>query len=158
MKRGIAMGMKIDGSNRRTDGLPGRINTGGRKVEGKAPGQFNTYLKKQSSEDRDEMLRRKAQEIFRQGERLSEKVDIAELKAYKRLISEFLEEAIRSFMNFSKESYMDRRGRHRLYATVKKVNEKLEELTKEVLSSERDHLKILGRIEDIRGLILDIVL
>ena len=53
---------------------------------------------------------------------------------------------------------MDRRGRHRLYATVKKVNEKLEELTKEVLSSERDHLKILGRIEDIRGLILDIVL
>jgi uncharacterized protein YaaR (DUF327 family) len=89
---------------------------------------------------------------------LTEKVDIAELKAYKRLISEFLEESVRSFMNFSKESYMDRRGRHRLYATVKKVNESLEELTKEVLSSEKDHLKILGKIEDIRGLILDIIL
>ncbi|NLG88402.1 MAG: YaaR family protein [Clostridiaceae bacterium] len=150
--------MKIDGSNRRTDGLSGRINTGSRKVGEKAPGQFNTYLKRQQSEDRDEMLRKMAQDIIRQGERLSEKVDIAELKAYKRLISEFLEEAVRSFMHFSKESYMDRRGRHRLYATVKKVNEKLEELTKEVLSSERDHLKILGKIEDIRGLILDIIL
>ena len=34
------------------------------------------------------------------------------------------------------------------------MNEKLEELTREVLSSERDNLSILGRIEDIRGLIL----
>jgi uncharacterized protein YaaR (DUF327 family) len=158
MKRGVAMGMKIDGSNRRTGSLPGKVSTGGRKVSGKAPGQFNTYLKRQSSEGREEMLHKMAQDIFEQGKRLSEKVDIAELKAYKRLISEFLDEAIRSFMTFSKESYMDRRGRHRLYATVKKVNESLEELTKEVLSSEKDHLKILGRIEDIRGLILDIIL
>ncbi|HEY8499456.1 MAG TPA: YaaR family protein [Clostridia bacterium] len=152
------MGMKIDRPNSRTDNFSGRINTGSRKVEGKTSSQFNSYLKRQASEDRDEMLRRMAQDIFKQGEHLSEKVDIAELKAYKRLVSEFLEEAIRSFMSFSKESHMDRRGRHRLYATVKKVNENLEELTKEVLSSEKDHLKIVGRIEDIRGLILDIIL
>jgi len=158
MKRGVAMGMKIDGSNRRADNLSGRIKTESRKVGEKAPSQFNSYLKRQASEDHDEMLRQKAQDIFKQGERLSEKVDIAELKAYKRLISEFLEESVRSFARFSKESYMDRRGRHRLYATVKKVNENLEELTKEVLSSEKDHLKILGKIEDIRGLILDIIL
>ena len=53
---------------------------------------------------------------------------------------------------------MDRRGRHRLYATVKKINESLEELTKEILNNEKDHLKILGRIEDIRGMVLDIIL
>lgn len=152
------MGMKIDGSNRRTNNFSGRINADSRKVGGKTPSQFNSYLKRQASENQDEMLRQMAQDIFKQGERLTEKVDIAELKAYKRLISEFLEESVRSFMNFSKESYMDRRGRHRLYATVKKVNESLEELTKEVLSSEKDHLKILGKIEDIRGLILDIIL
>lgn len=53
---------------------------------------------------------------------------------------------------------MDRRGRHRLYATVKKVNTELEVLTEEILKSERDHLKIIGKIEDIRGLILDMVI
>ena len=106
----------------------------------------------------DEMLKKMAQDIIKQGERLGEKVDIAELKAYKRMVSEFLEESIRGFARFSKESFMDRRGRHRLYATVKKINESLEELTKEVISSEQDHLKIIGRIEDIRGMILDIIL
>jgi uncharacterized protein YaaR (DUF327 family) len=53
---------------------------------------------------------------------------------------------------------MDRRGRHRIYTTVKKVNAKLEELTEEILKQEKDNLKIIGRIEDIRGLILDIIL
>jgi uncharacterized protein YaaR (DUF327 family) len=69
-------------------------------LAGKAPGQFNSYLKRQASEDQDEMLRRMAQDIFKQGERLSEKVDIAELKAYKRLISEFLEESDKKFYEF----------------------------------------------------------
>ena len=96
-----------------------------------------------------------AQDIVKQGERLSDKVDIAELKAYKRMVSEFLEESVRGFSRFSRESFMDRRGRHRLYATVKKINESMEELTKEILSNEKDHLKILGRIEDIRGMVLD---
>jgi uncharacterized protein YaaR (DUF327 family) len=59
---------------------------------------------------------------------------------------------------FSKESFLDRRGRHRVFATVKTINEKLEELTSQVLKSERDHIAILGRIEDIRGLVLDLVL
>jgi len=71
---------------------------------------------------------------------------------------EFLDEAVRGSSRFSKESFLDRRGRHRVFATIKIVNEKLEELTREVLSSERDHLAILGKIEDIRGLILDLVL
>ena len=53
---------------------------------------------------------------------------------------------------------MDRRGRHRIYSTVKKINKNLEELTQEILKSEKDHLKILAKIEDIRGLILDIFL
>jgi len=72
------------------------------------------------------------------------------------MISEFLEEAVRGFAKFSKESYLDRRGRHRIFAIVKRINQNLEELTQEVLKKERDHLKILARIEDIRGLILDI--
>ena len=81
---------------------------------------------------------------------MSEKVDIAELKAYKRLISEFLEESIRSFARFSKESFMDRR-KASFICYGKKVNENLEELTKEVLSSEKDHLKILGKLKIYAG-------
>jgi uncharacterized protein YaaR (DUF327 family) len=38
------------------------------------------------------------------------------------------------------------------------VNEELEDLTKEVLKEEKDNLKILRSMEDIRGLLLDIVM
>lgn len=152
------MGLKIDGSNKHPSGTTGKVGSGNFQVEGKNQSHFSTMLKKQTSDNMDETLKRMAQEIISQGERLGEKVDIAELKAYKRMVSEFLEESVRNFARFSKESFMDRRGRHRLYATVKKINESLEELTREVLNKEQDHLKIIGRIEDIRGMILDILL
>lgn len=152
------MGIKIDGSGQPSTGTGSKVNTGNLHVDGKGQSQFGSTLKKQTSQNMDEMLKKMAQDIVKQGERLGEKVDIAELKAYKRMVSEFLEESVRGFAKFSRESFMDRRGRHRLYATVKKINENLEDLTKEIISNEQDHLKILGRIEDIRGMILDIIL
>lgn len=152
------MGLKIDGSGKHSTGTGNNISTGNLHVDSRGQSQFSSTLKKQTSQNLDEMLKKMAQDIIKQGERLGEKVDIAELKAYKRMVSEFLEESVRGFARFSRESFMDRRGRHRLYATVKKINESLEDLTKEIISNEQDHLKILGRIEDIRGMILDIIL
>ncbi|AGC68232.1 hypothetical protein Cst_c12370 [Thermoclostridium stercorarium subsp. stercorarium DSM 8532] len=150
------MELKIDSSNRSQRNIIGRVNTEGSRVVGQKQTSFETHLQRHESQNLDETLREMANEIIKQGEKLSEKVDIAELRVYKKMISEFLEEAVRGFAKFSKESYLDRRGRHRIFAIVKRINQNLEELTQEVLKKERDHLKILARIEDIRGLILDI--
>lgn len=152
------MDLKIDSSSRNQKNIIGRVNTEGAKIVEKNVANFESHLYRMESRNLDESLKQLANDIIKQGKRLSEKVDIAELSAYKRMISEFLDEAVRGFAKFTKESYMDRRGRHRLYSTVKKINKNLEELTQEVLKSEKDHLKILARIEDIRGLILDIFL
>lgn len=152
------MDLKIDNSNRSQKNIIGKVNSEGSKITEKALTSFESHLQKQEAKNLDEALRQLANDIIKQGERLCEKVDIAELRAYKKMISEFLDEAVRGFVKFSKESYMDRRGRHRLYSTVKKVNQNLEELTQEILKKEKDHLKILSRVEDIRGLILDIFL
>lgn len=97
-------------------------------------------------------------DITQQGEKLSKKVDIRELKIYKELISEFLEEAVNGSRKFSKRSMLDRRGRHKVYAIIKQVNQELEDLTKDVLSAEKDHISVLKRLDDIRGLIMDLFL
>lgn len=115
-------------------------------------------MEKNYSDSQEEELRKKALEIEKQGKRLGSHIDVAELKAYKRLVMEFLNEAVRGSTKFLKDSFLDRRGRHRVFATVKVVNEKLEKLTQDVLSSEKDNLAIIGRIEDIRGMILDLIL
>jgi len=94
--------------------------------------------------------------LDKQAERLSKNIDIKEVLAYKKLISEFLKESVELMVKFSKNNFLDRRGRHRVYAIIKRVDEELEGLTKDVLSKEKDNIKILKRIDDIRGLILDI--
>ncbi len=153
------MAIRIEGnSNRRSAKKPDAIDVSIDKVHKSANAQFNMHLDRSFSHNQEEQLFKMAKEIEEQGKRLNDHVDIAELKAYKRLIATFIEEAVYEFGKFSKESFLDRRGRHRVYATVKSINEKIEALTAEVLKNEKDHLSIANRISDIRGLVLDLFL
>lgn len=129
-----------------------------KKVADISGNAFENQLRRVEEHNIEERVKYLVNQIMEQGERLGKKVDVRELKIYKKLISEFLDETLNNSQKFSKESLIDRRGRHRVYATVKKINSELEELTKDVLSAEKDNIKILQRIEDIRGLILDISL
>jgi uncharacterized protein YaaR (DUF327 family) len=74
------------------------------------------------------------------------------------MISEFLEEVIGGSRKFTKRSLLDRRGRHKVYAMIKQVNDELDALAKEVLNSEKDNISIIKRLDDIRGLIMDLLL
>lgn len=154
------MGLKIDSGNsdKKPAGLTARVSKQTDRVQGKNTAQFSSHLDRHFGQAQEEILKQMAKDIEKQGERLAEHVDISELKVYKKLVSEFLNEAVRSSTRFQKESFLDRRGRHRVYAIIKSINENLDKLTQEVLQAERNHLTILGRIEDIRGLILDLIL
>ncbi|NLU51990.1 MAG: YaaR family protein [Clostridiaceae bacterium] len=153
------MALKIDGgSGRKPHGIRVPAERDAGRISQKTGTQFGNHMDRHFSQAQDEELKKMAQEIEKQGKILSEHIDIYELKKYKKLVMEFLSEAVRSSGRFSKESFVDRRGRHRVFALVKTINEKLEQLTADVLSSEKDNLKILGRIEDIRGLVLDLIL
>lgn len=127
-----------------------------KRIRDAGKGTFQSSLIKIEGANQEEIIRNLADAIFEQGEKLGKKVDIRELKKYKQLISAFLEEAVGASCKFSKDSFLDRRGRYRVYATIKKINDEVAELTKEVLSSEKDNIKILQKLDDIRGLIMDI--
>ena len=140
-----------------TIGKSHRAVTGGRKTSNGAADFLSAAA---AAEDRGvvERLRAKAGEIAAQGEKLADKVDIKELRAYKKLIADFMDEAVGNSRRFSRQSFLDRRGRHKVYAVIKKINEELDELTRDVLNDEKDRLKILKRLDDIKGLILDILM
>lgn len=57
---------------------------------------------------------------------------------------------------FSRENFLDRKGRHRVYGIIKKINQTLDELAEELLCEEKDHIAILSKVDEIRGLLLDI--
>ena len=104
-----------------------------------------------------EKLRNLLERIDMQSQRLSERMDIGELKRYRSLVREFLDISIKHSSQFHKEHTLDSKGRHRIFAIVKKVDTELENLTREVLRQQKDNIKVLAKIDDIRGLLLDIV-
>ncbi len=95
--------------------------------------------------------------ITMQGDKLSKKRDIRDMKKYRGLIKEFMNEIVTHSHSFSRENFLDRKGRHRVYGIIRLVDENLDELAKELMKDEQDHLAILSKIGEIRGLLLDIL-
>ena len=96
------------------------------------------------------------EEITMQGDRIAKKKDIRDIKKYRGLIKDFMNEIINRSHQFSRENFLDRRGRHRVYGIIRLVDQTLDELAKELVKDEKDNLAILAKIGEIRGLLLDI--
>ncbi len=95
-------------------------------------------------------------EISDQGKKLAKRMDIRDMKRYRALVKDFMNEVISRSHKFSRENFLDRRGRHRVYGIVKLVDQNLDQLAAELMKDEKDHLAILGLVDEIRGLLLDI--
>lgn len=96
------------------------------------------------------------EEITRQGDKLSKKMDVRDMKRYRGLIKDFMNEVVNRSHKFSRENFLDKKGRHRVYGIIRQVDDTLDELARELMKDEKDHLTILGKIGEIRGLLLDI--
>ena len=95
-------------------------------------------------------------DITTQGERIAQHMDIRDLKRYRGLIQEFLGEVVYRSHKFSRDNFLDRRGRHRVYGIIRLIDENLDALAEELVADKKDHLAILSRIGEIKGLLLDI--
>ena len=96
------------------------------------------------------------EEITMQGDKLAKHRDIRDMKRYRALVKDFLNEIVGRSHSFSRENFLDRRGRHRVYGIIRLVDENLDNPAQELMKDEKDHLKILSMIGEIRGLLLDI--
>ena len=95
-------------------------------------------------------------DIEEQGEKIAKHMDIKDMKKYRTSIKEFMNEVAANAHEFSRENFLDRRGRHRVYGIIRQVYKNLDDLAQELMKEEKDHLAILGKIDDIRGLLIDI--
>lgn len=96
------------------------------------------------------------EDITAQGKKIAKRMDIRDMKRYRSLVKEFLNEVVTRSHKFSRENFLDRRGRHRVYGIIRQVDDTMDALATELVKEEKDHLAILGLIGEIKGLILDI--
>lgn len=105
----------------------------------------------------EEKLNIMLSDISVQGELIARHMDIRDMKKYRGLVKDFMNEIINRSHKFSRENFLDRKGRHRVYGIIKLVDDTLNELAEELLKDEKDHISILSKIGEIRGLLLDIL-
>jgi uncharacterized protein YaaR (DUF327 family) len=133
------------------------------QVEQKAPlpeadGSFKfTLISNIEEQELQARLNVMIEDITMQGKRLSKHMDVRDMKRYRQLIKNFMNEIVNRSHKFSRENFLDRRGRHRVYGMIKLIDENLDELALELIKEEKDNIAILNKIDEIRGILLDLI-
>jgi len=103
-----------------------------------------------------EKLRDLLDQITAQGERLGRVPTYAELKKYRELVRSFLAEAVGRAYALQTQRGWDRLGRQKMYAIVKEIDQQLAALAEDVRQGQERQLAIAGRLDAIRGLLVDL--
>ena len=96
-----------------------------------------TLISNIEEKDLQEKLGNMMQEITEQGEKIAKHMDIKDMRKYRELVKGFLNEVVNRSHKFSRENFLDRRGRHRVYGIVKLVDKNLDELAGELVKEEK---------------------
>src|SRR5699024_7837710 len=101
-------------------------------------------------------LQKMVRDIAEQGEKLVRFRSFRDLAKFKRKIQEFLEEAVFDGLSIKEtRSFNPTNFSHRLI-TVENIDEKLVELTEEVLNKESKAVDLLAIIGEIEGLLVNL--
>ncbi|MDB5085875.1 MAG: hypothetical protein JWN30_2761 [Bacilli bacterium] len=145
--------MKIGDSSRTYVDL---LGTREDKAAGTQQPQFQEMIAASSAKLQKNQLDGLLKSIDQLGGQLAKQCNWQALMAYKDQIKQFLQTALRDGYRTEERTGRDRRGRTRLYKIVAQIDDLLAELTQMVLAEEKEHLVLLEKIGDLRGLLLNL--
>lgn len=117
---------------------------------------FSEALKDSDSQRRREICTNLLQQIDAQSAELKKGPTPAGVKRYRKLVQAFLKEAVNRSYTLDQRTHWDRSGNRKVFVTVKKINESLEALADEVLNKEKNHIDLVAKLDEIRGLLIDL--
>lgn len=146
-------GDRVDVQRIHKTGL-GRIEPKKQEVTGSV--SFAEVMNKKRDEKAYERINQLIQKIDDQGKVLSETRTIEELRKYKQLVKEFMEDAVSLGLELQERRGFNRRGRTKIYKIVQEVDRKLLDLTDAILEKQKSSLEILEMVGEIKGLLINI--
>lgn len=115
-----------------------------------------TLISRIAESELQEKLSTMMGQIVEQGNSIKKRRNISDMRRYRELIKSFLNEVVNRSHEFSRENFLDRRGRHRVYGIIRLVDETMDKLAAELIADEQDGIEILRLVDEIQGLLLDI--
>ncbi|XJZ26941.1 YaaR family protein [Bacillota bacterium Lsc_1132] len=117
---------------------------------------FDAVMDQKRSDLTIESLNQKMKEIENQGSKLVETRTVDNLRKYKKLVKDFLNDVVKNGLQLKEERGFNQYGSSRLYKLVKEVDKKLVDLTDSVLDKEAKGLDLLGVVGEIKGMLINI--
>jgi len=112
-------------------------------------------------QDRDkskELLDELLKDIESKGKQLIENRTVETLVEYREMIKGFVEEAVEEGYKVEERRGFSRSGRTRVMRTVKEIDKQLVELTNLILGQEKKQIRLLEKIGQIQGLLVNLTL
>lgn len=110
---------------------------------------FNSQMGKKSEQQLKEMF----DSIKKKGNRLAITKCHVDVKAYKKMIKEYLESVLNYMYGVKKDISF---WQTQYFITVDTIDQKLDELTQMLMSEQKENLDVAATIDDISGLLVDI--
>lgn len=117
---------------------------------------FQEVMSKNRQQTVYDKMTKMVQDIEDQGKVLAESRTVDQLRKYKKMVKDFMEEAVQNGLQLEEQRGFNRRGRTKIYKIVKEVDSKLIGLTNAVLDKEKSSLDILGMVGEIKGMLINI--
>lgn len=111
---------------------------------------------REQDEHDQEQLQQMLKDIEKKGRQLVESRTVETLLEYKEMIKGFVEEAVLYGLRVEERRSNSRTGRSKMMKIVATIDEKLLELTDMALDQEKPQIKLLEKIGQIQGLLVNI--
>ncbi|PCK23722.1 hypothetical protein CEY02_00135 [Bacillus pumilus] len=117
---------------------------------------FKASMETQSGKMRLEQLTVMLSDIEVFGKKLTKSRNLKDLARFKGLVKRFVKEAVDNGLNIETSRSFDLYGNTRTLALVKALDEKLVELTEDMMDQEKPSIDLLERIGEIKGLLINL--
>lgn len=118
--------------------------------------RFGQMVLTQQERLHGEQLTRLLGDISAAGDRLARSRNLREMAKFKMLVKRFLKEAVESGLDVKQSHTWNQYGEGRRLKIVQTIDEKLIELAEALLSEEQNSVELLGKIGEIKGLLINL--
>ena len=118
--------------------------------------RFSTIVQKHDQKLQFDALNKLLTDIQGAGDRLVRSRTFKDLSKYKALVKKFVKEAVDFGMDLKQSQSWNQYGQSRPLKTVQMIDDKLLQLTEDIMNKEKDGIAILGQIGEIKGLLINL--
>ncbi|MGL5574776.1 MAG: YaaR family protein [Sarcina sp.] len=122
-----------------------------KKIQSKK--DFSQSFKDAKDRKSEQELKKMVDNIKNKGNKLVLTKCYADVRAYKRLIKEYLNEVLENMYKIKNNTSF---WQTQYFITVDTIDAKLEELTEILLAEEKENISVAATVDEIQGMIVDI--